>query len=401
MTEDDPKDGEIITTGALDAGLAETIARAEIDTLISTARAYPRSLTQAQRRMLDLSTFDEEAAEESVYSLPRSGKTIEGPSIRFAEMAAQTWGNCRVAARTTVIDRKDKFVEAEGVFLDAETNVATLARTRRRIVDSRGRLYNDDMILMTCNAAQSIARRNAILAGIPKSIWRKPYEAARRVIMGDIRTLANRRAEAVKAFQRFGVVPDQIYAALGVKGEEDIDQEKLVPLRGMYSALVNGEETVETLFSSRAALSAKQFDKVENPLDDAPAKTQAAEPASDPVPEAGEKEMSSQDKPAEGDSGGESDRSPPPADPSPADEKKAEAKAEEKAEPAPQTEPEKAETEEIDPIKLAYGRGQVAARKGIARRAMPGEYRDEKRQDEADAWLEGYDAVLAEAADQS
>lgn len=245
-------DLEIITetTDIADTSIATTMARAEIDVLISTARAYPRSIARAQQRMIDLATIDEEAADDAIYSLPRAGKAIEGPSVRFSELAVQSWGNARVAARTTVIDRIEKFVEAEGVFLDAETNVATLARVRRRISDKYGKVYNDDMILVTCNAAQSIARRNAILAGIPKQVWRKPYEAARRVIMGDIITLANRRADAIKAFQRFGITAEQILALLAVKGIEDIDQEKLVPLRGMYSSLHNQDISVEELLRS-------------------------------------------------------------------------------------------------------------------------------------------------------
>lgn len=248
MNEIITADGEIIETSTLpelDHGMATALAVAEIDTLISTARRYPRSLSTAQKRMVDLATMDEDSADEAVYSLPRGGKAIEGPSIRFAEMAAQSFGNCRVAARTTAIDRKDKFVEAEGIFLDAETNVATLARVRRRIVDSKGRLYNDDMILMTCNAAQSIARRNAILAGIPKAVWNKAYTSARQVVMGDITTLANRRAEAIKAFQRFGITAEQLFTILAVKGEEDIDQEKLVSLRSSFKHIREGNMTVE------------------------------------------------------------------------------------------------------------------------------------------------------------
>lgn len=230
-----------------DDSLAATITRVEIDTLISTARAYPRSISQAQKRMLDLVTLDEESADDAVYSLPRGGRALEGPSIRFAEAAAQCWGNCRVAARTTVVDKREKYVEAEGFFLDAETNVATLARIRRRISDKRGNCFADDMILVTSNAAQSIARRNAILAGIPKAVWKKPYEAARKVIMGDIKTLANRRADAIKAMQRFGLTEAQVLHLMNVKGIEDIDQEKLVPLRGMFSSLTNGDVTVEEL----------------------------------------------------------------------------------------------------------------------------------------------------------
>lgn len=275
-----------------DDSLAATITRVEIDTLISTARAYPRSISQAQKRMLDLVTLDEESADDAVYSLPRGGKALEGPSIRFAEAAAQCWGNCRVAARTTVVDKREKYVEAEGFFLDAETNVATLARIRRRISDKRGNCFADDMILVTSNAAQSIARRNAILAGIPKAVWKKPYEAARKVIMGDIKTLANRRADAIKAMQRFGLTEAQVLRLMNVKGAEDIDQEKLVPLRGMFSSLTNGDVTVEELMravepdrkervtASTAANGAPAIMSADVPTADA--KPAAKEPANKP-----------------------------------------------------------------------------------------------------------------------
>lgn len=235
------------TMDVADASVIGAIAQAELDTLITTARRYPRSISSAQKRMFDLATLDDESAADAIYSLPRDRKTVEGPSIRFAELASQAWGNSRVAARTVTINKTEKWVEAEGFFLDAETNVATLARIRRRISTKGGGLFNDDMILVTCNAAQSIARRNAILAGIPKAVWRKAYDGARHVIMGDLKTLANRRADAVKSFTRFGLTEAQVLALMGVKGIEDIDQERLVPLRGMYSALHNQETTVEEL----------------------------------------------------------------------------------------------------------------------------------------------------------
>ena len=233
-----------------DASIVSQLATAEINALVSTARAYPRSIKNARHTMTELATLDEQAAQECMYALPRGGKSIEGPSIRLAELVAQSWGNCRVAARTTHIDRTEKFVEAEGVFLDAQTNTATMARVRRRIVDSKGRVYNDDMILTTCNAAQSIARRNAILSGVPRAVWRQAYDASRNVVMGDIKTLANRRSEALTAFGRFGLTAAQVFKIMGVEDADGIGLEKLVTLRGTYSALLNSETTVEELLRS-------------------------------------------------------------------------------------------------------------------------------------------------------
>lgn len=376
MAETITEDGEVITTGLaqIEAGISIGLARAEIDTLVATARQYPRSMTVAQRRMMELATMDEEAADEAIYSLPRGGKTIEGPSIRFAEMAAQSFGNCRVAARTVEVNRVEKYVEAEGIFLDAETNVATLARVRRRIVDSKGRLYNDDMIIVTSNAAQSIARRNAILAGIPKAVWKKPYEAARLVIMGDIQTLANRRAEAIKAFQRFGITAEQVFQLLGVKGEEDIDQEKLVPLRGMFSALRNGETTVEELLRQIAPVPNHKI--VANPLADVPPAEQPAKPTevqSSPKAKEPTKEQPATEAKKDAPTGGEEEGAQ---------------KAAAAAQDAPSGD---GKPKTLDPIEIARERGREARRKGMARKAMPPEYREEARKAEADAWLAGYD----------
>lgn len=231
----------------VDASVVGMVTRAEIEQLIDVAHKYPRSVDAAIKAMQSLACYDEESATECVYSLPRDGKAVIGPSVRFAEMASQVWRNNRVAARITVVDRSEKFVEAEGFFLDAEANVAQLARVRRRLSGRNGRLFSDDMIMVTGNAACSIAKRNAILSGIPKMAWRPAYSRALQIIKGDADTLANRRAKAIDHIGQYGLKADQIFAVMGVHGIEDIDLDRLVHLRGMYSALANGEYTVEEL----------------------------------------------------------------------------------------------------------------------------------------------------------
>ena len=42
----------------------------------------------------------------------KDGKTIEGPSVRFAEMVANAWGNIRWGGR--VIEANDRYVVAQG-----------------------------------------------------------------------------------------------------------------------------------------------------------------------------------------------------------------------------------------------------------------------------------------------
>jgi hypothetical protein len=260
--EDSARQDSTEITVASDVSLAVGLTKAEVDQQIATAHRYPRSLQRAVGNIMSMATLDEETAEECTYALPRGNKTIEGPSARFAEIVVQCWGNCRVAAR--VVREERDYIVAQAVYHDLETNSAISTEVQRRIVDSKGRRYGPDMIVVTGNAACAIARRNIILGGVPRAVWRRAYDAARQVVMGDVKTLGNRRAEALKAFVRYGIQPDKIFAILGVAGEEEITLDHLVVLRGMISALKNNEATAEEMFNLGRAKA--PVDEKYNPL---------------------------------------------------------------------------------------------------------------------------------------
>jgi hypothetical protein len=247
--------------------LAVDLARAEIDTAIATAHKYPRSLDTVIKKIATMSCYNDAAAENCIYSLPRGGKPIIGPSIGFANIVAAAWGNCTDAARIVAIDRKDKVVVAEGGFHDLETNRKTMLPVQRRIVDRQGRLFSDDMIMVTGMAAASIARRNAILNAVPRALWFPIYEQALQIVRGDVETFAERKDKALKAFAQFGVKPEQVYMALGLKGDPDMTLEHIAPMRGMYSALRDGSVSVEEMFDPRR-MTGTAFETVTNPLGD-------------------------------------------------------------------------------------------------------------------------------------
>jgi hypothetical protein len=317
-------DGEVVTDtslsgaiieldGASDQGLAISLSRAEIDIQISTARRYPRSIDRAIKNICALATLDDLTAEECIYALPRGGKPIVGPSARFAEIVFSQWGNARVASRVVQTNRDERWIEAEGIYHDLETNVATVIRTRRRIEDKKGRLLNSDMINVTGNAAAAIAKRNAILSGVPRAVWRSGYQQVEMVLKGDAETLTVRREKTMKAFAAFGLTPEQVCGALGVAGVGDIGLDHMPILRGMYAALKSGETTVEEVLRTATAAaspggvrppSASPF-AIKVPLAAKPAAAATpAKPASDPAakddpPKPAQAAVADQSKPAE------------------------------------------------------------------------------------------------------
>lgn len=225
----------------------EAISRAEIDIQISTAKAYPRSIKEFKRTALELATLDEETAASMYYNIPRAGKRIEGASVRMAEVLVYSWANIRAEADVVAID--EKFVTSMGLAFDLEKNTAARVRVKRRITDSRGKRYNDDMIVVTSNAANSIAYREAVFKVIPRSLWKDVYEAAKETSLGKAMSFQQRREHAMEWFvQKVGVSEERVLASLGRKGLADMTLDDLVVLTGIRTAIKDGELAVDDAF---------------------------------------------------------------------------------------------------------------------------------------------------------
>lgn len=236
----------------IDAGVALTAAdRAQIDIQIATAKRYPREVVKAQKEAMALACQDEDTAGSMFYALPRKakGKTvyIEGPSVRFAEVLVYCWGNIRAEARVVAID--ETHVTAQGTCMDMERNIGQRFEVKRRITDSNGRRYNEDMITTAGNAACSIAFRNAVFKVIPFALAKRIYDAARRRATGGAEPIEARRQRALAWFSRVGAAEARVLALLQVEQPDDITEEHLVFLTGLKNAIQDGDTTVEQAFS--------------------------------------------------------------------------------------------------------------------------------------------------------
>lgn len=224
------------------------LTKAEIDTQISTAKAFPRSVTVFVKKAMSMATMSEEVAASCTYALPRAGKSIEGPSVRMAELVVAAYGNIRAGAM--IIANDGKTITARGTCHDLENNVAAQVEVKRRITDKNGKTFNDDMQVIVGNAACSIAYRNAVYKVIPMAIVNPIWEEAKKVAKGTAATLVERRSKALEYFKGLGVTDKQICDVLEIKKVEDIDLDKLSTLTGMRAAIKNGESTVKDLFES-------------------------------------------------------------------------------------------------------------------------------------------------------
>ena len=227
----------------------DAVERANVDSQVSTAKQYPRSIKRSIENSIVMATMDAETAQSCGYALPRGGKPITGPSVHLAKIIVSNWGNTRTEAK--VVQITDKQIISRGTCWDLETNVASAFEVRRSIVDRYGKRFSDDMITVTGNAANSIAYRNAVFSVVPKAIVEKVYKAAQKFITGDLsdeEKLIKRRTDAINYFNdEWGITEEEVIKLCGKQTVNQIKADEIALMLGMVQSLKDGDTTVEDL----------------------------------------------------------------------------------------------------------------------------------------------------------
>lgn len=259
-------------------GSIEQMERAQIDMQIATAKRYPRNVARARDAITAMATMDEDTATACFYTLPRGGKSIQGPSVRLAEIALACYGNLRAGSRivssTTTGDTPHVVVQS--VAHDLESNVAVTIEKRRRITPRKDREGNtfvdEDAVNLAVNACSAIAFRDAVFKVIPRAMVTPALDAARKVSVGEARSFVVNRSRVIKRLNQMGVTDDRILAVVGADSISDINAEMLADLIGIGTSIRDGATTIE-----------EAFPEVEKPNKKAeqqqPAETKEPEPA--------------------------------------------------------------------------------------------------------------------------
>lgn len=233
---------EVVTGSAL-----SKIEEADRSHMIRTAKDYPRSITKFVHDLTEIACLSQPTAMAMIYSLPRAGKQLVGPSVRFAEAVAACWGNLRVGVEVVDVDRQEGVVTSEGRYYDCEKNYGFALRKRRRIV---AKVINADAIQVTGDAGSSIALRDAILRGVPKAIWEPVWERARETAAGSAKSMEQVRGALLQHFRALGITDVQVFNSLGVSGPADIGGDQLLAMQAWKKQLNEGESTIEDIFGS-------------------------------------------------------------------------------------------------------------------------------------------------------
>ena len=261
------------------ASMLEAINRSEIDMQIATAKQYPRNVERSLDNIVSLACMDEQTAASCFYHLEREDRNgkitnIDGLSVRMTEIIAMQWGNLRAQAR--ILGDDGKFLTAQGVCHDLETNVAVSVEVRTRITYKNGSTYNDDMKMTAGNAACAKAFRNAVLKVVPKAVTAKAIQQIQQKAIANVNSdLANTVAQWIEFFKAQNVSVQNIFRYLGVTKQEDITAEMTLKLQAVYTAVLEGTTTYDAEFNQPQQIQA-EADKAKARATAAKAKAQAA-----------------------------------------------------------------------------------------------------------------------------
>jgi hypothetical protein len=229
--------------------LSDRTELALLDVQIVTAKKYPRSIEKFKKDALALATTDAETAASMFYSLKRDRKAIEGPSVRLAEIVANTWTNLHVVARQLDVHKGDRVARSQSVCWDMERNVRIGVEVSRRITRADGTIYGDDMVGVTQAAALAVAFRNSVFKVVPMAYVKDVFDECKVVSIGKGLSMDQRRENALKAFKSINVEGPRLLEFLDRKGWEDVSIDDFITLRGVLTAIKDGEVTVKETFS--------------------------------------------------------------------------------------------------------------------------------------------------------
>lgn len=248
-----------------------------IDRRISTARQFPRSVARFKREAEALLCEDIETAKSAEYAKPVGGGYVRGPSVRLAEIALLCWGNVEVEMSEPTVT--DKSVSVKASAYDLERNTRQEAIVTTSILNKHGQRYPQHMIETTAMATAAKARRNAIQLVIPRAYINDLLRVAKAVAEKHSPSLEDTRAKLVETFARnWKITPEQICEALNIQGIDDIRQDELDMLRGIFTSIKDEGASPSDFFKVAATSKAQQVKaKLENRKPKEEAKEKPAE----------------------------------------------------------------------------------------------------------------------------
>jgi len=236
-------------------------AKARIQSGYIMAYQKPRDSMESRDRILKACRRSEFAG-KAEYERPVGGKTIKGPSIRFAELALREWGNVMTEVTTLYEDRNIRRVRVSA--LDLETNAqftrdVQIKRTVERrsknnreddYISERTNSYGKTVYILVATDEEMYTKesawvskvlRNEGLRLIPTDIIEEGMAAARKTVAERAtKDPEGEKKKLLDSFSSLGISPKELQKY--IKHTLDIlTPPELIKLRAVYQSIREGE----------------------------------------------------------------------------------------------------------------------------------------------------------------
>lgn len=216
----------------------------EIQAMVFMAKQFPRNQIQAADRIINACTR-QTLADSAVYSYPRGGQNVEGPSIRLAEVLAQNWGNIDFGIRE--LSQENGVSTVEAYAWDLETNVRqakVFQVVHKRVSKGGAKTLTDPRDIYEMVANQGSRRlRACILSIIPGDIVEAALAQCSVTQAASVGATPEEIKETIRKLTatmgKFGITSENIQDRYQCRLEA-IRPAQIVELRKIYTSLKDG-----------------------------------------------------------------------------------------------------------------------------------------------------------------
>jgi len=226
----------------------EVRAELEVQSQVLLAKKFPRDPGKAKDKILE-TCKRKRFADKALYSYPRGGAQITGPSINLAREMAVQYGN--ILTGMMIISDDEETRTIRGIAWDIENNVRVFFDdTFKKLIyrKDRGWIKPDERDLRELtNRRGAILIRNAILHLFPSDFV---DEAVETCLKTQTRSPVSQRKidKLVEAFARVGVSRNMLEEYAG-KSLEDLSSEEYANLVNLGQAIKDGAVQRDEIFN--------------------------------------------------------------------------------------------------------------------------------------------------------
>lgn len=228
------------------AAMATAREAQEVQAMVIMAKRFPRDERASMDRILNACTRLS-LAEAAIYSFPRGGTEVSGPSIRLAECLAQAWGNVNFGY--TELEQKNGESQVMAFAWDLETNtrqskIFSVPHVRHTTKGDYPLTDPRDIYELVANQA-SRRVRSCILAIIPGDVIEAAVKQCEVTLKSGNNVPLNERINNMVAkYAEFGITPEQLRGFIG-KNVEAFTENDVVRLAKILRSIKDGVVGVE------------------------------------------------------------------------------------------------------------------------------------------------------------